>query len=71
MAKEKTETPKTYTPHPGLVEMAQRELFLLERRSKMKISVRPPNFIEKNRLNKKPKKTKKKIIAWSGSKFIK
>lgn len=55
MAKKKT-IKKTYTPHPGLVELAQRELFLLERRNKMKIVVRPPNFLERHRIGRKPQR---------------
>ena len=69
-------------PHPGLIDLTLRELELLETKDKrVRINLREPNFIEKHRMNKKcnqdqyrihkkSKKTKKKIIAWSGSKFI-
>ncbi|MEC5157043.1 hypothetical protein [Chryseobacterium sp. MP_3.2] len=63
-----TETPQ---PHPGLIDLTLLELELLENKNKkVRINLRETNFIEKHKMNKKPKKTKKRIIAWSGSKFI-
>ena len=62
---------ETTQPHPGLIDLTLRELELLETKNKrVRINLREPNFIEKHRMSKKPKKTKKRIIAWSGSKFI-
>lgn len=62
---------ETLQPHAGLIDLTLRELELLETKKKrVRIILREPNFIEKHRMNKKPKKTKKRIIAWSGSKFI-
>lgn len=61
----------TFEAHPGLIDLTLQELDLLEKKKKrVRINLREPNFIEKHRMNKKPKKTKKRIIAWSGSKFI-
>ena len=59
-----------HQPHPGLIDLTLHELELLERRKNARISVKPPNFLDKIKMNKKPKKTKKKVLNWRGSKFF-
>lgn len=59
-----------HQPHPGLIDLTLHELELLERRKNARISVKPPTFLDKHRMNKKSKKTKKKVLSWRGSKFF-